>query len=561
MPTLRLRNIARLHVSETQELLLNQASGRITDSIPGDEHVIEEDGHGVLVCPGFVDLQFNGAFGIDFSRPTLRAEDAARVLSGLLQFGVTSVAPTLISSSRETYEHSLGVFAALWRSSGLREPFAASETLASSAVSPRILGMHLEGPFLNVGRKGAHKPEHLHAPASAAAAATAGADALSCDCTIRSAAGHGREPRTDLQATYGPAVAYLQRPRSGDGASGAAASASDGSSATGASSAVSAAEDDADDRGFVRIITLAPELDGALPLIKHLSSCHGTTAAPSVTPPVAAKVVSFATLEQPAVDDDDDDGHFRGVVCSIGHTAATYDTADAAVAAGARLVTHLYNAMPQLSHRGDPGPIALLGRAAKAPAPSAAAGPSHAAGGAGAAEASSGASSSVSSSKPLVGPPYFSLIADGAHCHPAAAALAFRTAPHRCVLVTDAMPALGCPPGRLTYGDLAVTVHAGAEAGRVPWPACGAGGNHHAGWGRGPAGPLCPQPSRSGGRAPSLPADADVPTLTSSRCCSRYGDHRRLAWPGRRHRLRHVQPGQAAGPGRRHRLAAAGRCG
>jgi N-acetylgalactosamine-6-phosphate deacetylase len=59
----------------------------------------------------------------------------------------------------------------------------------------------------------------------------------------------------------------------------------------------------------------------------------------------------------------------------------------------------------------------------------------------------------------LDGPPYFSLIADGGvHVHPAALALAFRTAPQRAVLVTDAMCATGLPPGEYTYGDMAVTV-------------------------------------------------------------------------------------------------------
>jgi N-acetylglucosamine-6-phosphate deacetylase len=49
-----------------------------------------------------------------------------------------------------------------------------------------------------------------------------------------------------------------------------------------------------------------------------------------------------------------------GVVVSIGHSGARSDVAGAAAARGARLITHLFNAMPQLHHR-DPAIIGLLG--------------------------------------------------------------------------------------------------------------------------------------------------------------------------------------------------------
>jgi N-acetylglucosamine-6-phosphate deacetylase len=62
------------------------------------------------------------------------------------------------------------------------------------------------------------------------------------------------------------------------------------------------------------------------------------------------------------------------------------------------------------------------------------------------------------------------MITDGAHVHPAAAALAFRAAPHRCILVTDAMPALGAGLGPTRYGDLPVMIHAGVEAGDGTYP-------------------------------------------------------------------------------------------
>jgi N-acetylglucosamine-6-phosphate deacetylase len=74
-------------------------------------------------------------------------------------------------------------------------------------------------------------------------------------------------------------------------------------------------------RGHLRMVTLAPELPGALLVIPEL---------------VAA-----------------------GVVVAVGHTEATYEETRAAIEAGASAGTHLFNAMPPLHHR-EPGPVAAL---------------------------------------------------------------------------------------------------------------------------------------------------------------------------------------------------------
>jgi N-acetylglucosamine-6-phosphate deacetylase len=133
----------------------------------------------------------------------------------------------------------------------------------------------------------------------------------------------------------------------------------------------------------VRLVTLAPELPGALPLVAALAA--------------------------------------RGVLVSSGHSMATYDQAEAAFAAGARYGTHLFNAMPPLEHR-EPGlPGALLTS------------PAQTAG----------------------------IIPDGVHTHPSIVALAWRMkGPQRLNVVTDAMAALGMPPGRYRLGDQEVTVTA-----------------------------------------------------------------------------------------------------
>jgi len=94
-----------------------------------------------LLCPGFIDLQINGAFGADIGPDP----DAIRILVAKLPAtGVTSFLPTLISSPPELYE---GFF----------------EGFEEGAVEngAHVLGAHLEGPFLAPDRKGAHDPANL----------------------------------------------------------------------------------------------------------------------------------------------------------------------------------------------------------------------------------------------------------------------------------------------------------------------------------------------------------------------------------------------------------------
>ncbi|MFC4335026.1 N-acetylglucosamine-6-phosphate deacetylase [Salininema proteolyticum] len=73
--------------------------------------------------------------------------------------------------------------------------------------------------------------------------------------------------------------------------------------------------------GFVKMVTIAPELDGAVETIEYLDGA--------------------------------------GIVVAIGHTDATWEQALAGVDAGAKVATHLCNAMRPFNHR-DPGPIPLL---------------------------------------------------------------------------------------------------------------------------------------------------------------------------------------------------------
>jgi N-acetylglucosamine-6-phosphate deacetylase len=255
---------------------------------PPDAQVIDADG--LLLAPGFIDLQFNGGFGQDFT-----ADPTAiwSVAAGLPRYGVTAFLPTIITSPLEKV------------AAGQRVVVEGRPTGYRGATP---LGLHVEGPFLNPAKKGAHNPNYL------------------------------RPPSLDAVRDWSPA----------DG---------------------------------VRLVTLAPELPGALEVIEALSS--------------------------------------RGVLVSAGHSMATYEQAAAGFDAGIRYGTHLFNAMPSLLHR-DPGlPGALL-----------------------------------TDERVTVG-----LIADGIHTHPAVVKLVWQAlGPARLNLVTDAMAALGMPPGQHLLGDFVVTV-------------------------------------------------------------------------------------------------------
>ncbi|KAL2260297.1 hypothetical protein VTK26DRAFT_5735 [Humicola hyalothermophila] len=105
----------------------------------------------------------------------------------------------------------------------------------------------------------------------------------------------------------------------------------------------------------------------------------------------------------------------RGITVSIGHSEATYEEASAAIDAGASMITHLFNAMRPLHHR-NPGIFGVLG---------------------------------VAESERTR--PYFGVIADGIHLHPATVKIAWHAHPDGLILVTDAMHLVGLPDGRYPW--------------------------------------------------------------------------------------------------------------
>jgi N-acetylglucosamine-6-phosphate deacetylase len=127
--------------------------GRISSVVTGEpaEHAQPEDlelGEGTLT-PGLLDLQNNGSFGADFAEAT--PEQWAQVLAGLASRGVTGVEPTIITAPLDDLN------------AAFDRIHAAQRRHADEPVC-RILGAHLEGPFISEERKGAHRPECMLDP-------------------------------------------------------------------------------------------------------------------------------------------------------------------------------------------------------------------------------------------------------------------------------------------------------------------------------------------------------------------------------------------------------------
>lgn len=104
------------------------------------------DARGLLVVPGFIDLQLNGAFGDDF---TMDPPSIWRVAGQIARYGVTSFLPTIITAPLEKIAQAQDALA-----TGRPAGFRGAEPL----------GLHLEGPFLNPAKKGAHNPTYLRPP-------------------------------------------------------------------------------------------------------------------------------------------------------------------------------------------------------------------------------------------------------------------------------------------------------------------------------------------------------------------------------------------------------------
>lgn len=171
--------------------------------------------------PLYIDLQVNGHGGVDLLSAK-SADEVRKVSSSLYENGVVGYLPTIITSA-------------------LSDAVRAIKLIEEVRTNPlpgeaKILGTHLEGPFISVQKRGVHPVEHIVAPDL-------------------------NHLKTLLKA------------------------------------------------GLIKIVTIAPELPGAIELIQYLVA--------------------------------------NGIVVSLGHTNANREEAIAGFNAGAKTVTHLFNAMPK----------------------------------------------------------------------------------------------------------------------------------------------------------------------------------------------------------------------
>ena len=125
--------------------------GHIVAVVPGpppkDAEVVDLAGRHLV--PGFIDTQVNGGGDVLFNDdPTV--DGLRRIAAAHRSYGTTGMLPTLISDDVEVMRRAID---------------ATRDALAQQV--PGVLGVHLEGPYLNAARKGVHDPSKFHTPDAA----------------------------------------------------------------------------------------------------------------------------------------------------------------------------------------------------------------------------------------------------------------------------------------------------------------------------------------------------------------------------------------------------------
>jgi N-acetylglucosamine-6-phosphate deacetylase len=243
---------------------------------------VDVDARGSIIMPGFIDVHTHGGGG--YNLHTTNASEIQSYARWAPSTGVTAFLIAVVGVPHELPERQLAT---------------ATMAIAHAGSGAEPCGIHLEGPYISVKRKGAHPPTWLRQPDEA-------------------------ETARILELA----------------------------------------------QGHLRLMTLAPELPGAAQMTRQLKQA--------------------------------------GVTVSIGHTDATYEQAQEAIALGITHATHCFNAMRPLLHR-EPGPLAAIVQSQQV---------------------------------------FGEMIMDGLHVHPAMIDLFIRMlGPTRGIVVTDAQAGAGTQPG------------------------------------------------------------------------------------------------------------------
>lgn len=122
--------LLREHKIEVGELWVQQ--GKIVAPQKRATRVIDAKGH--IIAPGYIDLQINGGFGIDFTR---EPEKIDRVVSSLPRTGVTGFLPTIVSTSAADYKKILCTL----RYKMMHQTFGGQKSSVSILKAPFLIGI------------------------------------------------------------------------------------------------------------------------------------------------------------------------------------------------------------------------------------------------------------------------------------------------------------------------------------------------------------------------------------------------------------------------------------
>ncbi|MEG1847924.1 MAG: N-acetylglucosamine-6-phosphate deacetylase [Lachnospiraceae bacterium] len=127
---------------------------RITEVTEGSEVTSSElyDASGCYVIPGLTDIHFHGCVGYDFCDGT---EEAVKAMASYeLTQGVTTICPATMTLSEERLTTICSTAAA----------YASAQAANPSDTESTLCGINMEGPFINLSKKGAQNPAYIHTP-------------------------------------------------------------------------------------------------------------------------------------------------------------------------------------------------------------------------------------------------------------------------------------------------------------------------------------------------------------------------------------------------------------